>query len=152
MFKGGFPGGSVVKNPPANAGNERGFIPWVRKTPWRRKWQPTPVFLPGKPMDRGAWRATVRGVPELDRTERLCTEGRYQDRMSQSRDPEWRPWQLRHIPLPYPSSCPHTAPHASCLHCPGGSHPHLLNHMDQVSFQSMALVTCPRIVSVAPVV
>ena len=25
-----------------------GFNPWVRKTPWRRKWQPTPVFLPGK--------------------------------------------------------------------------------------------------------
>ena len=25
-----------------------GFYPWVRKTPWRRKWQPTPVFLPGK--------------------------------------------------------------------------------------------------------
>ena len=24
------------------------FDPWVRKTPWRRKWQPTPVFLPGK--------------------------------------------------------------------------------------------------------
>ena len=26
----------------------RGFDPWVRKSPWRRKWQPTPVFLPGK--------------------------------------------------------------------------------------------------------
>ena len=25
-----------------------GFNPWVRKVPWRRKWQPTPVFLPGK--------------------------------------------------------------------------------------------------------
>ena len=25
-----------------------GFNPWSRKTPWRRKWQPTPVFLPGK--------------------------------------------------------------------------------------------------------
>ena len=25
-----------------------GFYPWVRKNPWRRKWQPTPVFLPGK--------------------------------------------------------------------------------------------------------
>ena len=25
-----------------------GFIPWVRKIPWRRAWQPTPVFLPGK--------------------------------------------------------------------------------------------------------
>ena len=26
----------------------QGFDPWVRKIPWRRKWQPTPVFLPGK--------------------------------------------------------------------------------------------------------
>ena len=26
----------------------RGFHPWVRKIPWHRKWQPTPVFLPGK--------------------------------------------------------------------------------------------------------
>ena len=24
------------------------FNPWVRKIPWRSKWQPTPVFLPGK--------------------------------------------------------------------------------------------------------
>ena len=24
------------------------FDPWLRKSPWRRKWQPTPVFLPGK--------------------------------------------------------------------------------------------------------
>ena len=36
----------MVKNPPANAGRPR-FNPWV-KIPWRRKWQPTPVFLPGK--------------------------------------------------------------------------------------------------------
>ena len=26
----------------------RGFYPWVRKILWSRKWQPTPVFLPGK--------------------------------------------------------------------------------------------------------
>ena len=25
-----------------------GFDPWGRKIPWRRKWQPTPIFLPGK--------------------------------------------------------------------------------------------------------
>ena len=25
-----------------------GFVPWVGKMPWSRKWQPTPVFLPGK--------------------------------------------------------------------------------------------------------
>ena len=39
----------------------RGFDRWVGKIPWRRKRQPTPVFLPGKPMDRGAWRATPWG-------------------------------------------------------------------------------------------
>jgi len=39
----------VVKNPPANAGDmRRGFDPWVRKIPWNRKWEPTPVFLPGE--------------------------------------------------------------------------------------------------------
>ena len=43
----GFPGGSVVKNPPANAG-DAGLILWVGKVPWRRKWQPIPVFLLGK--------------------------------------------------------------------------------------------------------
>ena len=38
-----------VKNPPANAGDMRcRFDPWVRKIPWRQKWQPPPVFLPGK--------------------------------------------------------------------------------------------------------
>ena len=39
-----------------------GFDPWVGKIPWRRAWQPTPVFLPGKSIDRGAWRSTVHGV------------------------------------------------------------------------------------------
>ena len=38
----------MVKNPPAKSGD-----PWSRKTPWRRKWQPTPVFLPGK--SHGQW-------------------------------------------------------------------------------------------------
>ena len=48
----GFPGDTVVKNLPFNAGDA--FNPWVEKIPWRRKWQPTPLFLPGYPMDRGA--------------------------------------------------------------------------------------------------
>ena len=40
----------VVKNPPDNTGDVKthGFSPWVRKSPWRRAWQPTPVFLPGE--------------------------------------------------------------------------------------------------------
>ena len=40
----------MVKNPPTSSGNpgDNRFYPWVQKIPWRRKWQPTPVFLPGK--------------------------------------------------------------------------------------------------------
>ena len=39
----------VIKNPPANAGDMRlRFDPWVWKIPWRRAWQPTPVFLLGE--------------------------------------------------------------------------------------------------------
>ena len=39
----------VVKNPPANAEDKRHrFHPWVKKIPWRRAWQPTPVFLSGE--------------------------------------------------------------------------------------------------------
>ena len=38
----------VVKNPPARVEVRDGFNPWVWKIPWRRAWQPTPVFLPGE--------------------------------------------------------------------------------------------------------
>ena len=41
-----FPRGSVSKEAACSAGNP-GSIPG-RKIPWRRKWQPTPVFLPGE--------------------------------------------------------------------------------------------------------
>ena len=46
----GFPDGSVVKNPPANTGDTKdtSSIPESGKMPWRRKWQPTPVFLRGE--------------------------------------------------------------------------------------------------------
>ena len=46
------------------------FDPWVRKIPWRRKWQPAPVFLPGEfhgqrsLADCGPW-----GLKEPDMTE-----------------------------------------------------------------------------------
>ena len=47
----GFPAGASGKEP---ACQSRGckkcrFDPWVGKISWRRKWQATPVFLPGKP-------------------------------------------------------------------------------------------------------
>ena len=43
----GFPGGSDGKESACNAGDS-GSTPWVGKIPWKRKWQPTPVFLPGE--------------------------------------------------------------------------------------------------------
>ena len=48
-----FPG-SAVKNLPASMRCR--FHPWVGKTPWRRKWQPTLVFLPG---ESHGWRSLV---------------------------------------------------------------------------------------------
>ena len=47
MPKVDIPGGSVENNPPANAG-DASSIPRSGKPPQRRKWQPTPVFLPGE--------------------------------------------------------------------------------------------------------
>ena len=46
----GFPGGAVVKNPPAKArdAGDAGSVPGSERIPWRRGWQHTPVFLPGK--------------------------------------------------------------------------------------------------------
>ena len=39
----------MVKNSPAKGSHKRlRFGSWVGKIPWKRKWQPAPVFLPGK--------------------------------------------------------------------------------------------------------
>ena len=40
------------------------FDPWVRRIPWRRAWQPTPVFLPGESHGQRSLAATVRGVAQ----------------------------------------------------------------------------------------
>ena len=46
------------------------FDPWVRKIPWRRKWQPTLVFLPGKCHgQRSMVSCSLWGGKELDTTE-----------------------------------------------------------------------------------
>ena len=48
------------------------FNTWVRKIPWRREWQPTPVFLPGESHgQRSLVGYTLCGCKELDMTERL---------------------------------------------------------------------------------
>ena len=55
----GFLVGSVVKNPSANAG-DLGSIPWLGRFSGEGNANPLQYSCLGKPMDRGAWWATVR--------------------------------------------------------------------------------------------
>ena len=50
----------MVKNLPPM--KETGVRSLVGEIPWRSKWQPTPVFLPGESHGGGAWRPVVHGV------------------------------------------------------------------------------------------
>ena len=66
------PGGDSGKEPTCQCRKCKryGFDPWVRKIPWRRAWQPSPVFFPGKSygkkslVDYSTW-----GPKESDMTE-----------------------------------------------------------------------------------
>ena len=60
----GFPGDSVVKNPPANAGDIRhaSLIPESGRSPGGRHGNALQYSCLENPMDRGAWRVTVHGV------------------------------------------------------------------------------------------
>ena len=60
----GFPGGAVVKNPPAYAGDSRdmGSIPGSGRSPGVGNGNPPQCSCLGNPMDRGTQWATVHGV------------------------------------------------------------------------------------------
>ena len=58
MSSSGFPGGSVMKNPPASAGN-KGLIPE------KENGNPLQYSCLGNPMDRGAWQTTVYGIAKV---------------------------------------------------------------------------------------
>ena len=77
-----------VKNLPTNAGHVRdnGFNPWVTKIPWRRKWQLTPVFLPGEfHGERSLVGCSPWGHKELDTIEQPNNNNKCL----------WLPWWLR---------------------------------------------------------
>ena len=72
----GFPGGSDGKESSCSAGDLDSIPvsrdPCVRKSPWRREWQPTPVFLPGEfNVQRSLTGCSPWGLKELDMPKRL---------------------------------------------------------------------------------
>ena len=83
-----------MKNPPANAGNVRdaGSIPGSGRCPGGGRGPPLQNSCLENPTDRGAWRATVRGVPQSGaRWKRLSTRacilvgGRHRDLTTEER-------------------------------------------------------------------
>ena len=89
-MKRGFPGGSVVKNLPANAGDV-GSIPGLERSPGEGKGNPLQYSCLENFMDRGSWWATVHRVTESDMTEYAHTyihtqERRYQNTGSCSKE------------------------------------------------------------------
>ena len=94
----------MVKNPPANAGD--GFIPW------RKKWQPTPVFFPGESHEqRSLMGYSPRGCKDLDMTEHACIcslslnlgDGKHVHAGTQGTLEERKVWGPRPVPLQAPS-------------------------------------------------
>ena len=73
----GFLSGTVAKNMPTNAGatgDAGSIVSWVGKIPWRRKWQPTQVFLPRKSHgQRNLMGYSPWGCKESDMTYHTCT-------------------------------------------------------------------------------
>ena len=68
----GVPGGSDNKESACSVGDLSSIDSWVEKIPWRRAWQPTPVFLFGEShRQRSLAGYSLRGHKESDMTEQL---------------------------------------------------------------------------------
>ena len=66
----GFPGDSLVKNLPANAG-DMGLIPGLERSPGEENGNPLQYSCLGNPVDKGAWQATVDEVAKVGMPYRL---------------------------------------------------------------------------------
>ena len=80
----GFSGGDSGEEPACQCRRHKrlGFYPPVGKIPWRRQWQPTPVFLPEKFHGQRSLAATVHGVAKS------------QTRFSDGAQPLLKPWHF----------------------------------------------------------
>ena len=92
----GFPGGTSGKEPVCQCRQYKrcGFDSWIEKIPWRRKWQPTPVFLPGKFHEQRSLAGySPRSWKESDTTEWLSLSLLEKEMATLSSNLAWRiPW------------------------------------------------------------
>ena len=110
----GFSGGSDSKESACNVG-DLGSSPGLGRSPWRRKWLPTPVFLPGKspwtekPGElHGPW-----GRKESDTTKRLSTDHHQFSSVQFSHSVvsnSLQPHETQHARPPCPSPAPGVHP------------------------------------------
>ena len=94
----GFPSGTMVKNPPASAGGSRdtGSISGSERSPWYRKWQPAPVFLPIKFHGKRSLAGyNLWGCKELDTKKWLSTH-----RNTHTAKNHLQMWSWGTLPLP----------------------------------------------------
>ena len=84
--EGCFPGGSMVKNLPANAG-DTGVIPGLGRSPGEGNGNPFQYSCLGNPADWGTWWATVHGVTRFN----LATKGQLSSKLSNQESSSCRP-------------------------------------------------------------
>ena len=77
----------MIKNSPLMKETWAWSLGW--EDPWRRECLPTPVFSPGEPMDREAWRAIAYGVAESDMTELLTSFFTYLPTLTETENPRY---------------------------------------------------------------
>ena len=98
----GFPGGSVVKDPPANVG-DAGLIPGWGRSPGEGNGNPLHYACLRNPMDRGAWWVTQStGCKESDATEKLNNSNNAPHLLSILHHPAWLTSEASLDPPPPP--------------------------------------------------
>ena len=112
MVTQGFPGGDSGKEATCQQRRSKrlGFDPWVGKIPWRRKWQSTPVFLPGESHgQKSLVGCSPWGGKELDMTEHETNESNTHTHASHSVCP-WAPLSVGLSRQEYWSGLPFPSP------------------------------------------
>ena len=97
-----------------------GFDPWLGKIPWRRKWWPTPVFLPRESQGQRSWRLQPMGSKRVGHNLATKQQQRVYDFSCSVMSSSLWPHGLQHIRLPCfspsPRVCSNSCPTSRWCH------------------------------------